>query len=54
MAPVPRQTDGFQGKMETLCPLVMVLLLLVGDCFENHLVERRMVSDPPERSLEAA
>jgi hypothetical protein len=27
--------------------------MLVGDFFENHLVERRMVSNPPERSLEA-
>ena len=35
--PVLVQTDGFKGKSETLCPLVIFLFMLVGDCFDESL-----------------
>jgi hypothetical protein len=35
--PVLVQTDGFKGKMETLCPLVICLFMLVGDFFDESL-----------------
>jgi hypothetical protein len=35
--PVAGQTDGFKGKKETLCPLVIFLFMLVGDFFDESL-----------------